>query len=307
MSMLSIDRIRVFVAVAREGGFSAAARKLNRSQSAVSHAIAELEADLGVALFDRSGWKGKLTPEGKALLADADHLVSRFADFSAKARGLQNGIEAELAIVVDSLVPQRLVTAAIARISEHYATTPVHIEVSSLIGVARAVLDGRCQLALMASYPRVVPGLQRILVGEVPMVPVVAPSHPLANAPSPIDHQVLKDHVQLVLTAPTGHAEGNSFGVLSANVWRLTDLSVKHNFLLSGFGWGNMPIDRVQDDLRRGALVILDLANKLPRGGRLPIFASYRSENLPGKVGRAFIAAVQESSGMSRETPVTQP
>jgi DNA-binding transcriptional LysR family regulator len=307
MSMLSIDRIRVFVAVAREGGFSAAARKLNRSQSAVSHAIAELEADLGVTLFDRSGWKSTLTPEGKALLADSDHLVSRFADFAAKARGLQDGIEAELAIVVDSLVPQGLVTGAIARVAQLYASTPIHIEVSSLIGVARAVLDGRCQLALMASYPRVVPGLHRTLVGEVPMAPVVAPSHPLAGAPSPIHDDVLKEHVQLVLTAPTGMAEGRSFGIQSVNLWRLTDLSVKHNFLLSGFGWGNMPIDRVEDDLRRGTLVTLDLANKLPRGGRLPIFASYRPENVPGKVGRAFIAAVQEHSGMPRAAPAAQP
>lgn len=54
---LSLDQLRVFVQVADSGSFLAAARKLARAQSAVSYAIATLEEQLGVLLFDRSGYR----------------------------------------------------------------------------------------------------------------------------------------------------------------------------------------------------------------------------------------------------------
>jgi DNA-binding transcriptional LysR family regulator len=301
MPLLSIDRVRVFVTVAAEGGFSAAAKKLNRSQSAVSHAIAEPEAEMGVALFDRSGWRPRLSPEGRTLLTDAELLVRQAEGLLSRARSFNEGMETELGIAVDSLMPQRLLAQAVARVTATYASTPIRIEVASMTGVARAVLEDRCEVALMASYPRAVPGLNRTLVGEVPLVPVVASSHPLAKAASPIEQNALRDYVQLVLTDPLGVAEGHSFGIQSGNIWRLADVSVKHHFLLSGFGWGNMPLDRVEDDLSRGTLVAIDLVKKLPNGGRLPIFAAYRSEEKLGKAGRAFISAIRDASG---STPV---
>jgi DNA-binding transcriptional LysR family regulator len=68
---LTLDQMRSFVAVAEVGSLRAAAGRLSRVQSAVSHAIANLEVRLGVALFDRSARRPRLTPEGQALLADA--------------------------------------------------------------------------------------------------------------------------------------------------------------------------------------------------------------------------------------------
>ncbi|MGC7974414.1 LysR family transcriptional regulator, partial [Salmonella enterica] len=77
---LSLDQLRDFVQVADSGSFLAAARKLSRAQSAVSYAIATLEDQLGVLLFDRSGYRPQLTSPGVALLADArqvlDHVDS---------------------------------------------------------------------------------------------------------------------------------------------------------------------------------------------------------------------------------------
>jgi DNA-binding transcriptional LysR family regulator len=60
----------VFVAVAEAGSFRAGAKRLSRVQSAVSHAIGNLEAELGVTLFDRSSHRPTLTSDGRALLAD---------------------------------------------------------------------------------------------------------------------------------------------------------------------------------------------------------------------------------------------
>ncbi|MGY3138228.1 DNA-binding transcriptional LysR family regulator [Bradyrhizobium sp. USDA 4501] len=109
---LTLDQIRTFVAIAESGSFRAAATKLARVQSAVSHAIANLEAELGLTLFDRSSHRPALTAEGKALLGNARDLLLRVDAMRARARGLGDGVESELSLVVDTLFP---IAAAAAR------------------------------------------------------------------------------------------------------------------------------------------------------------------------------------------------
>ena len=73
----SLDQLQVFVAVVQAGSFSAAARRLGRTQSTVSAAIANLEADLGVELFDRSTRIPGLTAAGQKLQLEAEAVLER--------------------------------------------------------------------------------------------------------------------------------------------------------------------------------------------------------------------------------------
>jgi DNA-binding transcriptional LysR family regulator len=68
---LTLDQCLVFTTVAAEGSFSATARRMNRAQSAVTYASQKLEAQLGLLLFDRSGYRPVLTEAGAALLPRA--------------------------------------------------------------------------------------------------------------------------------------------------------------------------------------------------------------------------------------------
>src|SRR6478736_8176046 len=76
LDSLSLDQMRMFLTVAEAGSFRAAAARLGRVQSAVSHAIAKLEDELGIALFDRSGHKPALTSEGQALLSNVRDVLA---------------------------------------------------------------------------------------------------------------------------------------------------------------------------------------------------------------------------------------
>ncbi|GAA1551399.1 LysR family transcriptional regulator [Kribbella sancticallisti] len=78
------------MAVARHGGFSAAAKATFRSQSRISEHVAELEKSLGLQLFDRTAHPAVLTAEGRALLPDAEEILNRLgslADRSGNVRG----------------------------------------------------------------------------------------------------------------------------------------------------------------------------------------------------------------------------
>ena len=112
---VSLDQLRIFIAAADAGSFSAAGRSLSRAQSAVSDLIGNLEAQLGVTLFDRAGRMPKLTAEGTVLLADARCVIAGVNGLKSRARGMAEGLEPELSVVVDVFYPHGQAITAVAQ------------------------------------------------------------------------------------------------------------------------------------------------------------------------------------------------
>jgi DNA-binding transcriptional LysR family regulator len=286
---LSLDQLRTFIAAAEEGSFSAAGRRLGRAQSAVSQTITNLEAQLGVSLFERAGRYPRLTDQGRLVLGDARMIAHGINALKARAKGMAEGLEPELSVVIDVMFPMRLLTEAAAGFGKEFPNTPLRIYVEALGGVAQAVLDGQCGLGVMGSLTLDTPNLVRERLLGVRMVLVVAPSHPLASRPSPVSDCDLAQHIQMVLTDRTELSKGQEFKVLSPRNWRLADLSAKHAFLRGGLGWGGMPFDMVEDDIAGGRLVELKTQDVDPDGLIMPMSATYRSTTPPGPAGRWLI------------------
>lgn len=290
---VTLDQIRTFIAAVEQGSFSAAGRKLRRAQSVVSHTLANLEAQLGVSLFERSGRYPRLTEEGQSLLRDARAVADHMDDFKARARSIREGLEPELSAAMDVMYPMPAITHAVGRCRELYPHTPLRLYVEALGGVVQPVLDGSCRIGVIGSLPTVPDELVVEPLVVVPFATVVAPQHPLAEARKPLSNAELSKHVQLVLTDRTSLSSGRSFGVISPLTWRLADLGAKHAFLRAGFGWGHMPVHMVQEDLDQGQLVeIRTLSNATTRAS-LDMQAVYRKDAPPGPVGRAFIEALR--------------
>src|SRR6476660_3530318 len=96
----TFDQLRVFLAVVDVGSFAGAARQLNRATSVISYTVTNLEAQLGIVLFERdSTRRPQLTGEGRALLAEARNVALGFNRLRAKAKGLLQGLESEVHIV----------------------------------------------------------------------------------------------------------------------------------------------------------------------------------------------------------------
>ena len=81
------NRLRIFVAVAECGGFTAAAHRLGMSQPAVSQNIAALEADAGVPLLDRGAGKVLLTPAGERFLLYARRILALYDNLNSELSG----------------------------------------------------------------------------------------------------------------------------------------------------------------------------------------------------------------------------
>ena len=286
---VSLDQLRTFIAAVDEGSFSAAARKLNRVQSAVSGWIGGLEAQVGVTLFDRTGRFPKLTPEGVLLLADARHIVSGVDTLKARAKLMSSGLETELAVVVDVFFPTAIVAATAKAFASRFPLTPLRLFVEGLSAAYQPVLDGRCSLGILATLPLTFPALVSEPLGEVSLISVAAPGHPLAKFGRRIPKRELRKHVQLVLTERSDLMAGRDYGVVSPSTWRLADLSTKYAFLKDEVGWGGLPLHMVENDIVSGTLVVLDV-DDMPRGGfMLTMSAYHQSSNPPGPAGRWFV------------------
>ncbi|MFM5932219.1 MAG: LysR family transcriptional regulator [Novosphingobium sp.] len=255
----TLDQIRVFLAVVDEGSFNGAARRLGRAISVVSYAIASMEAQLGVALFDREGSRRPvLTDAGKALLANARAVADEVDALVAGVRSYNQGLEPELTLAVDVMYPTADIAGILREFEQIFPTVELRLHVEALGAIAALVLDGRATLGIGGPVIVEDPALERMAIGAVDLVPVAAPSHALARMDS-IAPGVSRKYRQLVLTDRSPLTEGRDFSVLSPRTWRLADLGAKHALLLEGIGWGNMPRHAIADDLAVGRLVRLTI------------------------------------------------
>lgn len=280
----TLDQLRIFLAVVDEGSFNGAARKLNRAVSVISYGIVNLEAQLGVSLFEREGSKKpRLTEAGQAVLSEARGISNDVDGLRAKVRGLLEGLEPEVGLAVDVLIPSRRVAAILREFQLAFPTVSLRLHAEALGAIAALVVDGTAQLGIGGPVIADDPAFERISAGSVELIPVAAPNHALAQMKKPAPGAG-RTYTQLVLTDRSPLTEGRDFGVMGARTWRLADLGAKHALLLEGIGWGNMPREMVEADLAAGRLVELDLPDH--RGGNYPLSALWRRDLAPGPATR---------------------
>jgi DNA-binding transcriptional LysR family regulator len=272
LESVTLDQMRVFVAIAEEGSFRKGAARVRRAQSAVSHAVANLELQLGVRLFDRSTHRPVLTTAGRALLEDARGVLLKVDVLRARARGFEQGLETELSMVVDTLFPLPVVAAAFKTLREAYPTVRLRLSVEPLGGPPAALRDRRCTLAVMAGEDFIDPRIERERLLSFPLVAVAAASHPLARSAArgaSVTASELAEQVQVVLEDPTDLSEGRDFGVLSPQTLRVGTQDAKRALILAGVGWGRLPRWSIEAELDASALVPLPTANWGPGGEKV--------------------------------------
>ncbi len=261
LDAITLDQLRMFLTVAEEGSFSAAARKLSRVQSAVSQAMANLERQLGLTLWDRSGKAPKLTEQGRALVAAAARVSSEMTSLRQLAASMQAGLEPLVSLCIDALFPLTALIDLCQGFARTFPAVDLRVDTQTMSAVSARVLSGSATLGVVSPMG-LSNRLERRVLSQIVMVPVAAPSHPLAQRRGRIPHRAFEPHVQVVLSERIDGSGTTSDGVpdqgvLSGRTWRVSDLHTKHELLRSGLGWGNLPEHLVRPELASGRLVRL--------------------------------------------------
>ena len=194
----------------------------------------------------------------------------------AKVSGLLGGLEGEVSLAVTALMPGARLIDALTAFQLRYPTVPLRLTVGALGAVRQQVLDGAALIGVGVDFwDREGDPVEHITVGDVELLSVAAPSHPLAQPGTRLG--AAREHVQLVVSD------------------RFSDLGVKHTLLLAGIGWGSMPAHMIEADIAAGRLVELNLPEVERR--RLRFSAIYRTDTPPGPAGRWLIGRFVEQAG----------
>ena len=290
----SLDQLQVLITVVHEGSFAAAGRRLHRATSAISYSIASLEEQLGLKLFDRTNARRpKLTNAGETVLAKARSVTTGVSDIKARVASIRQGLEAELTLVVDVMFPTQRLVEAVQAFEVKFPTVTLRLNLEALGAVSQLVRRGAVQLGIGGLHHSDTAGLEVVSVGQVEMIPVAAPAHPLAGPQGEVVGAA-KLHRQLVLMVREAFQQGPDVAVFAAENWTMSDLGAKHALLLAGLGWGYMPEPTVRLDIADGRLVRLKVPESL--GGFYLFLAMYRPDTPPGPAGAWLIQKLLEQT-----------
>lgn len=279
LNRVTLDQLQVLVTAAETGSFSAAARRLNRVQSAVSQTIRALEDALELELFDRSQKLPRLTDAGAAMVEDARRILGGVDGLRARARSIATVAEPEISLAIEQVFPNLVLTACLHEFRERFPSVSITVYGEGLGAPEQALMDGEAGLAIYSPAQDGTVGLQMEFLGEVPISVVAGAGHPLARHGGMIGQSELDEHVQLILTDRSGRYRGV---VMNTRTWSFVDQNTRLDFALAGFGWSLMPLHLARPHLESGALVAIRLAvhNGLPL--RFPLYAAYKIGRPPG-------------------------
>ena len=257
--MPNIENFRAFVLAAELGSFSAAARQMGKAQSAVSTAIANLEIDADVKLFDRSGRNPVLTEAGTALLPNAKGILLGNQEFLARATSMSQGVEGQLCVAIEQGISIKPLLDLLQEFSATFAHVSLEIITPDPTDMAVLLKQGRAELGLMIEQESYPTGFQFRGVGYSRTVPVATRGHPLTRV-AQVRHADLRKYRELVPqnrpTAQAGRPRHNK----SPSVWYAENPMLALELVAQGFGWAELPYSIIADRLRSGELVPLTYA-----------------------------------------------
>ena len=144
---MDTELYRTFLAIGDTGSFTAAAREVGRTQSAVSQQVKRLEHVLGHALFDRAGGKVELTEQGKALVDFARTITGTQAQ--AMAAFKSGSFEGIVVVGIPDAYLKRALTEVIGEFMRLYPRATINVVIDESATLARRVADGTVDLAFV--------------------------------------------------------------------------------------------------------------------------------------------------------------
>ena len=256
-----LDNLRAFLAAVDHGSFSAAARALGRVPSAVSMAIANLEAQLDVQLFDRTGRNPTPTAQALALLPQARLLAEGLQRLNVHALSLSQGLEASLTL---ALVPELLDTvpwsAALHALAAEHPLLQVEVLTAPQPDALAMVRSGRADLALVFERYGAAPYQAFQEVAEERLVAVAARSHPMFKGARQVRDTDLMLQRQVVVAGRDTDGVDQRIAMSSLQ-WKTDSPTAALALVRAGLGWAWLPASLVRAAVQGGHLVEIPTAN----------------------------------------------
>ncbi|EMJ7520599.1 LysR family transcriptional regulator [Providencia rettgeri] len=263
------DNLIIFLTVLDKGSFSAAARSLQRVPSAVSMAIANLEAELGFELFDRHSREPKPTEKALSLAPYARHIIENLSQLNTFSRELTQGVESTLAIGVAAGINSNILFDALRVLSQRYPLLHIELVTAPQDDLLPLLHKKQLQLAIVFGGIHVNSQEQFHYIGEESIIATISTKHPSLQERTSLYIEDLVESRQIIIGSRQ-HELSDMRIVVSSNYWKTDSFSLALGLVEGGMGWGNFPLSLIKDKLATGTLKPLQFKNT-PNGLKLPI------------------------------------
>ena len=290
---ISIEALEIIDAIDRKGSFAAAAASLFRVPSALTYSVKKLEQDLGVTLFNRNGHRATLTEAGVALLKEGRQLLNATLALESRVKRIANGIETDINIAISDLFSIEPILSIFAIFYAQDFGTRIKLSREVFGGNWDALLSGRADISIGA--PGDAPpggGYATKLLGHLDFVFAVAPHHPLAQLPEPLNNQEIISYRAVAAADSSRHLAPRTSGILSGqDVLTVPDMRSKVSAQIAGLGVGFIPKQLALQ--HQDKLVIKAVAESKPIG---PTFLAWRNDAEIGKAQQWLLKQLTQLS-----------
>lgn len=293
--MDKLMQLRVFVRVAERGSFSAVARDLQVTQSAVSKAVSTLERALGARLVSRSTRKVSLTEAGGRYYGRCRQILADMEEADADVGNLNSGATGALKIAAPVPFGLMFISPRVARFQMLYPALQINLELNDQpVNLVEGSIDVAIRLGHLRS-----PGLVARKLGDSPFVAVASPTY-LSSRGIPLMPEDLAAHNCLAYTNQASPLEwvfehGTApHSVAVAGNYRSNNLLALKDAAITGVGIARLPLWMVDAEIKAGSLHLVLENFRLQAFGIHAVFPSGRQ--IPAKV-RLFVDFIKDELG----------
>ena len=273
---LNREQLELILEIIDRGNFSAAARALNRVPSAVSMAIANLEAELNLKLFERS--KNHLEPTEVALSIEphARLIVTKMRQLDMHLTELSTGLETRISIGIAADMNQRYLLAGVEQLIQLYPLLNIEMVCAPQQELKARLQNNEIDLYVAYSSSELDKNERFRLLGVENFVAAISPK----------DAQQLKDHdkneltmlseLRQIIVASKHYPLPDRRVLVSDAYWYSDNLAMAINMVEQGMGWGNFPFSVVSEHFSKQSLIRLEFSDTT-NGLDMPIHAIWPS------------------------------
>lgn len=238
----SPESLQAFVLAASCGSLSAAARRLGKSQSTVSEAVARLELDLGVQLFERGPRQLLLSEAGANLLIYAKEVLAASDRLTRHAVRMASGQETRLTLALSDAYQPKQYEARLLELDQRFPDLQFECLIAEHADVLELVCQGRAHLGLLAAQPAYSADIAHASVpASAEFGLFVARSHPLAALQAVAVDDLSRWRALRLSSVTTSDTPSDELSVSGSRCWTAPDYLLLLEMAVLGFGWAALP------------------------------------------------------------------
>lgn len=259
--MPSIEQYKMLIGIAEHKSLRIAAHHMHKTQPTLTNAIKKMESELGVKLLDRSGYRIKLTDEGKRIKELAIQLVDKNSQINELATRLSSGEEAFIRIAVEASFDLTSLLPVLHMLQTEHQSCQIMLQQEYLSGSFEKLINQQADLAITPLENSLFP------IGEIEFKPVTVGEFVNLASPSLVSKygqlshvEQLRNEYQIVVKDSGTMTNNINIGVQTGQrVWYVNNFESKKILIENGLGWGTLPKKLVTEQLKSKQLIELSL------------------------------------------------